>query len=374
MIGIITINDNSNYGNRLQNYAVNRFFEDISLSPENLLINDLRKKAILKHTHDKKKRIIKRILPMSYLKMHWKKKQEEHPLDACDAGRERNFILFTEKYTNSRSMTWYYNRDIHKFIHPNEYDYFLVGSDQVWNPDFAGEDVFFLDFAPPSKRIAFSASIGYDKLPEDVLKRYRKYWNKMRYISVREDSAADLVELATGKRPDVFLDPTMLLAREEWEQIAVRPKTELPEKYIFCLFLGDMPEYLEEKYESEYGMKVVTLNDKRFPDYFALGPSEFVYLIAHAQLVLTDSFHCTVFATIFHKPFWVFQREQSGMKNMFTRMENLLSKLGFTDRVQERNAPAVSEEIAKERFLLSDEIMREERVRVTGIMEELLKN
>lgn len=106
---------------------------------------------------------------------------------------------------SSKHITIYHNQDIKRYINVDECNFFITESDQIWNPDFAGNDYFFLDFVEPHKRIAFAASIGYESLPDDVLARYAKYWKKMRYISVREESAAKLIEQAKRSRHFIYV-------------------------------------------------------------------------------------------------------------------------------------------------------------------------
>lgn len=366
----VTLNGVS-YGNRLQNYAICYYFNQFSMNIDikNLYIDDLRRKVVIKRTTGLFRKIVKSIFPMCFIKLYRKSRW-----DTLYVEKKYLFDKFTEKYMDSEDITIYHDRDIKKYTDNEKYSFFLAGSDQIWNPDFAGNDYYFLDFAEPEKRIAFAASIGYETLPDEVLARYAKYWKQMRYISVREQSAADLIEKATGRKADVFLDPTMLLTQAEWKEIEEKPKFQLPEKYILCLFLGDAPENTVEAYRKGYGMETVRLEDKRFSDYYLTGPAEFIYLIEHAELVLTDSFHCTVFSIIFHKDFFVFKREDKSVKNMFTRLENLLDKLGYLDRVQKRDGTVRDDEIAAERFKKSDEIMEDEKQRVTKIMAELLQN
>lgn len=367
-VAIVTMNG-VNYGNRLQNYALYYFLKKMLIDSKNIFIYDLRKHIVVKKTSSILKKIVKTIMPVLFIK--WYKKYHAGYLHIK---KEYIFNKFTMIYMNSGYITLYHDNDIKNQINQNEYDYFIAGSDQIWNPDFAGNDYYFLDFAEPEKRIAFAASIGYETLPDEVLARYAKYWKKMRYISVREQSAADLIEKATGRKADVFLDPTMLLTQAEWKEIEEKPKFQLPEKYILCLFLGDEPENTVEAYRKGYGMETVRLEDKRYSDYYLTGPAEFIYLIEHAELVLTDSFHCTVFSIIFHKDFFVFKREDKNVKNMFTRLENLLEKMGFQDRGQKRDGTIQNKKIAAERFKKSDEIMQDEKQRVTKIMAELLQN
>ena len=359
-IGIVTIQDDNNYGNRLQNFACIKILTQCGVICENICITFERNRIRLIFKKIISKRLIK--LVKSIIKRE----------SICiQYSRTNLFEKFTKKMVCKKIVTSFIKQGyIDKYF--SDYKYCFVGSDQVWNPDFAGQDYYFLNFVEPQKRIAFAASIGYTELPDDVLKRYTEHWKQMRYISVREESAADIIEKATGKRPDVFLDPTLLLTRKEWDEVKKQPKCNLPKKYILCLFLGKMPEYIKEAYEKAYDMELVILNDKAFPDYYVQGPSEFVWLVQNAELVLTDSFHCSVFSIIYHKQFWVFERDDIQLKNMFTRMETLLKRFDMMDRIQKRNAPVSFEKISEQRFIEAEDIRREERDRVLQIIGDIV--
>lgn len=359
-IGILTIQDNNNYGNRLQNYAVSKIFSICNVTCENIVI---------KIEGNTIKYLLKKIIPFKLFEtLKYVLKRNVDEIYRC---RMKNFDYFTAYMKNK-----YYN--VNKIKHLknktnfSKYELCFVGSDQVWNPDFAGQDYYFLNFVEPHKRIAFAASIGYEELPSEVLERYTAHWKQMHYISVREDSSADIIEKATGKRPDVFLDPTLLLTREEWNEVVKQPKCNIPKKYILCLFLGKMPEYIKEAYKNAYGIELIILNDKTFPDYYVQGPSEFIWLVQNAELVLTDSFHCSVFSIIYHKQFWVFEREDEQLKNMFTRIETLLNRFDMMDRIQKRDAPVSFEKISEERFTEKENIRRKERDRVLQIIGDIV--
>lgn len=370
-VAIITITD-VNYGNRLQNYALYKFLEQLSFQPENLIIQDLRKKTLINKTKSVLRKRVKKIIPAPLLRRNYiAKKISQEKSDIVLKEKAHIFSVFTERYMKSKTVTLYQEKDKRKHINQDEYGFFFAGSDQIWNPDFAGDDYFFLDFAEPQKRIAFAASIGYETLDEDILVQYVKYWKDMQYISVREESAAKMIEQSTGKKVEIFLDPTMLLTQAEWKEISEKPKFEIPRKYILCFFLGNIPEKTIKEYQREYGIEVIMLNDKAYTDYYLAGPSIFLYLIEHAALVLTDSFHCTVFSIIFHKDFFVFEREQKDLKNMFTRLNGLLNKMGFQERIIRRNDVSVNEEIQEYRFIEAARIMSAEQQRVTQIITAL---
>ena len=104
--------------------------------------------------------------------------------------------------------------------------------------------------------------------------------------------------------------------------------------YIFMYLLRKCPELIESTVTmaGATGMKVVYISEKNLDipnsvNLFGAGPEEFVSLIAHASLILTNSFHATVFSVLFHKPFRVFATDKSG-----ARMRDLLGNIGLSSR------------------------------------------
>lgn len=210
--------------------------------------------------------------------------------------------------------------------------YYVCGSDQIWNPSYAGIPEFFAYGAEHG--IAYAASFGVGELEEDVRERYSKYLKEMDYISVREDRAAELVYELTGREVPVVLDPTMLLNREEWNKVGKKPKFETG-KFILTYFLGECEakyaEYITELAEKS-GCEIINLELLNANEYwYNTGPGEFLWLVNHCEFMCTDSFHGSVFSIINEKPFMVFERID-GEKPMNSRLDTLLSKFNLTDR------------------------------------------
>ena len=64
-----------------------------------------------------------------------------------------------------------------------------------------------------------------------------------------------------------------------------------------------------------------------------MGVEEFLYNIANANLVLTDSFHATAFSCIFNTPFYVLPRFKANDKySMNSRIINLVEDLHIMRR------------------------------------------
>lgn len=224
-------------------------------------------------------------------------------------------------------------------------DIFIAGSDQVWNP-FGTEDAYFFNFVPSRNvKIAYAASIGTNSVSQAYLEHVVPLLNRFDFISVREESAKEILQPHVDKPIKVVLDPTLLLTHDEWDKIAVQPA--VPQPYIFVYMLGEKREHrrLIKKYAKTLGLKIVFLPhvhfrfnpaDCFFADYnlYDVGPREFVGLIKNAEMVITDSFHGCVFSIIYQKKFWALKRHKDSEKeNMNSRLYTLFDSLGLRDRL-----------------------------------------
>lgn len=317
-VGILTINDNDNYGNRLQNYAVQQ-----SLSKMNLEVETIKNSGIL---NVYEKNIFRRILrKVKFLIVMGKKK-----VNGINNKRYKCFRNFNKNIK--------YNK---KYINPLEkkinaqYDMFFVGSDQVWNTTFNRLTyIDLLGFADPKKRIAFSASFGISELPQRYHEKAKKELLKFKSISVREDAGKRIVEGLTQRNDiEVLVDPTMLLSSKEWDKVAKKPNQLKTNKYILNYFLGELSEKRKNEINriaKENGCEVINILDNNSP-FYETGPSEFIYLEKNAFLICTDSFHSSVFAILYNRPFIVFDREDK-TTSMNSRIETLINKFDLQNR------------------------------------------
>lgn len=310
-IGIITINDNNNYGNRLQNYAVQEILNKINVEPitiKNVPTLNTKYKFMLRlFKHFKSKLTSKKINNKRY---------------ECFSRFNQN-INYSERY-----ITPYTNIS-------KKYDYFITGSDQVWNPNISrARDVDFLSFAKDNQKISFSASFGVSEIPENIKGYVNENLRKYKAISVREDAGKKIVEELTGRKDvEVLLDPTMIISVEEWNKVAKKPEQLKSNKYILNYFLGELSENRKNEIDriaKENDCEVINILDKKSP-FYSTGPSEFLYLEKNAFLVCTDSFHSSVFAILYNRPFIVFEREDKTI-SMNSRIETLINKFKLKNR------------------------------------------
>lgn len=128
-----------------------------------------------------------------------------------------------------------------------------------------------------------------------------------------------------------MLDPTLMISAEQWASIEMAPEWYKGEKFIFTYFLGDIPNSVLE-YAKKRNIKIYNLTDKCNVDIFASRVEEFIYLIHHCELFCTDSFHGSVFAIQFKKPFIVMNRQEKGAPDMTCRIDTLLDTFNLKDR------------------------------------------
>ena len=247
--------------------------------------------------------------------------------EAWEAARNAGIKSFVDRYIPMR-----YNVDFAKVA--DKYDYFVTGSDQVWNPYFADLEKLFLKFAPRAKRIAYAASISCPEIPSKDLQGFIDGINGMKAISVREQAGAELIEQLTGRKVEVVADPTMLVAAEKWREIARKPSwLKGDEEILTTYFLGKRPDEVINRLAMERGLKVVNILDEHVFEHYAVAPEEWLWLIDNARLMYTDSFHGTVFSILFRRPFVVTERIGEGcMNKMTSRIDTLLGKFALEGR------------------------------------------
>ena len=277
--GIITIIDKTNFGNRLQNYALSYYCNNI-----------LRIDTYTLENHDylnNRKLLILRILKHYFRKL--KKKSE----DKRDTDRKYNFLLFDQKIK-------YHKKTINAYTNLNEFDYLIVGSDQIWNPNFRRlRDVDVLKFANNSKKISYAASFGVEEISDKYKRKILDSISKFDCLSVREESGKRIIQSVANVNVDVLIDPTMLLNSEDWDKISKSPKKIPKRKYILCYFLGNNSEKRKKEINriaQEHNYDIIDILNID-GDYYSCGPSEFIWLVKNSSFICTDSFHASVFAT-----------------------------------------------------------------------------
>ncbi|WP_294066084.1 polysaccharide pyruvyl transferase family protein [uncultured Fusobacterium sp.] len=225
----------------------------------------------------------------------------------------------------------------------NNFDIFIVGSDQVWRTIWLKEKSlhYFFDFVNDNKKkIAYAASFGVDfwEGDEKLTEKIKSLIKRFDSISVREESGIDICKDTFGIDNVVcVLDPTLMISKEDYQPILDdwKDKNHLKKKYIAHMLLDDtkdlkdgskkIADYLKAEINYIKGKSIKILG-KEITFYNKV--SQWLTYLKDAELVITDSFHCTVFSLIFHKKFVVVANPVRGV----ARLETLLGKVGLKDR------------------------------------------
>lgn len=244
----------------------------------------------------------------------------------------KEFRMFMEDIPHSKIYT--YNTISNS---NQEYEVFISGSDQIWNPMLCC-DGYFLEFVDKNKKkISYAASIGLSHLTQEQLENLKIKLQSFDAISLREKDLVQILSDVLKKKIYNVLDPTLLLSRRTWNLVEDKDVNPKCGKYILTYFLSGNPVYkqLAEKIADFYGMKIINLPHtfkdslKNKNNVYNWGPRQFISYINKAEIVLTDSFHATVFSILYHKRFATVQRENSGEEKTTSRINSLYENLGI---------------------------------------------
>lgn len=240
-----------------------------------------------------------------------------------------------------------------------EYRTVVVGSDQVWNPDLNhdfGMNQYLGECLPENQdRVAYAASFGVSLLPSEMRARYTSALGRFRRITVREETGATLVESLIGQKPEVVLDPTMLLSADAWCKVAGlearNPNQGIVAYWVRTMAQADMDALgkmakakgKQIRLFSAGPMPKLDLPDGIMPCIDA-SPPEFVKAVACADGVVTDSFHGLMFSTVFRKPVLALGNLGVGLSNA-SRITDFCNRYGLRDAVADIEAFRRSESV-----------------------------
>ncbi len=327
-IAVITFHRAHNFGSVLQAYALQECVkllngegeEEVNYEVIDLFTEKQEQLYAIFKKNNCIKNIVKNILTLPYNKDLRRKHNKFNTFVT------KNFQL-TDRYRNHEEL----------YRNPPKADYYISGSDQIWNVralDFSPS--YYLDFVKEGKRISYSASFGplkidweqYNKTQiSDCLKKYE-------YISVRENGSAENIQKLIGRETEIHVDPTLLLKKEQWRKIQSNANHDSG-KYILLYCLEPSKEQLKlaDAISEKLGLPIVVLRYNNKNDIFNhyikkydSGPEDFLAYVDHAALVLSSSFHGTIFSIIYHKPFYVFD----GMND--NRISTMLVKMEMEER------------------------------------------
>lgn len=343
-IGIITYTHGTNFGQRLQNYALQCKLEHLGHTVYTIIQTEPYSKIeAIKWKIKYVKNLIKSII-------------------SCDGDlikRRKAFTRFNKQYIHfyKRKLNFFGNN---RWI-AKEFDAFIVGSDQIWSPisEFVGDNAF-LSFANCNQKLTYAPSLSVNEMPDGKVEYYKNKLSDFTYISTREYKGKELLESILNRDVEVVVDPTILLEKKEWDRIRRKCSLKPNNEYCLCMFLGEIPcevhRILEEK-----KLQACIIDDKT-----PISPDEFIDLVADASYVLTDSFHVTIFASFYHIDFINFNRSDFG-NVMNSRFDTLYKIFGIANR--QYNELGVYEKIDFEK--LDCEVAEHRKESVEFLLKEI---
>ena len=276
-VGILNLQDSSNFGACLVAFALQKMIEKLGAKAE---IIDFRTLGKVSKRDKIRMALIKNDMPFEKFR--------------------RQFL--------KRTKSCYNFDDLCELN--NHFDTFVVGSDQVWRYIYVAQHLktFFLDFVDDDKLLlSYAASFGVDywEGSDAVTEEVARYLRRFSAVSVREISGEKICKDIFNVDAVQVIDPTLLLAQEDYEQIILRGEHLYcpEEKYIAYMLLDENNEAFEnlKQYALSQNLQLINIYKNELGEYRQVG--DWLNLIKNAELVVTDSFHCVCFSLIFKKNF-----------------------------------------------------------------------
>ena len=340
-IGILTQPLHNNYGGLLQNYALQQVLR--SLGHEAETVDWVTEYSKLRMLAAEGKRWLKSKIDKNTEPPRYKPTKGEMEV------MSRNTRRFIENYLKACPFRVKQECEFQNVDAESHYDAYVVGSDQVWRPNYNPfMKAMFLGFTEREnvKRIAYAASFGTSKweFSPQMTSEYSILAKKFDLITVREKSGVDLCREYFGVEATWVLDPTMLLALEDYEKLVLAEKEPQSAGTLFHYILdpSDEKKALIEQLATAKGLQPFTIMPKcqaenrtkwdvkhRIEDCVFPSVTAWLRGFMDSEMVIVDSFHGAVFSIIFNKPFWVIGNSKRGN----ARFESLLGLYGLEDRM-----------------------------------------
>lgn len=328
-IGIITFHNSYNCGSMLQAYALQTYLEKLGAECE--VIDFSNKGQQMLYSVFQPNTSVKNIIKNWILYPH--KARIRRNYDSYEKFKRAHFHLTEKRYETAEQMS------------DDDFDIVVAGSDQVWNITIEdGDDAYFLPWVKNAAKVAYAPSFGSKSLQKYAsdTEKYKRYLQDFRMLSIREENGKKWLRELLGIDVPVLLDPTLLLQAEDYNAIAAR-SLKLPSSYIFYYSPGYSIDInkLVRRISRKYRLPVIAFNTKTFYvkgmqfSGFSLpeleNPATYLQLIKNATVVITTSFHGTVFSTIYRKCFWTIKN--GGMFGDDDRVKTLMGQLHINERL-----------------------------------------
>lgn len=319
-IGILTFHCAHNYGAVLQAYALQTYLNSIG---NNVCIVNYRPKYIKNNIFAWYKWISLNPIK-TYKKICWQRKTLIYQWKKRYA-----FKHFEKKYLNVKNI----NLSLSK----NNIDCFIFGSDQIWRKSHNCFDpIYYGNFKGCKDKllVSYAASMGLSTLSTNEKLLLKKWLSSFSMISVRESYLKELLLPLTSENIEIVVDPTFLLSKTSWEQIAISPNIDKQYILIYQVICNSSTYKMAYEVAKKFNLEIIEISsdfvikDVDHKVIYDASPEEFLGWIKNANFIITTSFHGTAFSLIFNKPFISIKQNMTSD----LRIESILSMCGQEKR------------------------------------------
>lgn len=327
-IAIMTWYTYNNYGSVLQAYALRQKIKDYDYD----IVDMVNYEPHIQNTTLLEKITVKNIKR----KLLYRQEEVNHLVN------EKN-MKFDNFRNNNFTFTTKCNDATELFLLNDQYDKFICGSDQIWAPTVFDENYFLSFVNNDDKKISYAPSIGLPIIENRyIAEEIKGLIEKIENLSIREEQGKDIIKELTGKSAEVVLDPTLLLTKQEWNERFKLQQLPKDEYILFYCLSGSKKDYKIAKKISKKLRKKLKIIPSDVFDYKKDGvenvsPEEFLKLIYNAYMVITDSFHGTIFSINFNIPFITLKRFKDNKLSQNSRIYNILKKVKLEQRIYDNN-------------------------------------
>jgi polysaccharide pyruvyl transferase WcaK-like protein len=316
-VGVITFHSANNYGAILQTWALQKVLKDMGLDA-----------GVINYHPD----IIDGLYDPMKLATGWRRIAKKLTLsikNPVSLKRYKKYKAFNRKHLKLIGDFRTYKQLADAKLNLDAY---IVGSDQVWNTDHTDgfDPAYLLSFAEAKKkRISYAASIGKEYFQPRFREDFKEGFKQFTAISVREKSAVNAVQELSGQKVDVVLDPTLLLKKEDYNDIKVPSPIKEPYILVYMIEKNEQVVKLANKLSISLGLPILQRRyipgfKNQLEPFYTADTGEFLGLMEAAEYVITNSFHGTVFSIIYKKPFISMLHTDTG-----SRTKDLLEDLNL---------------------------------------------
>ena len=300
-VGIVSLCGYFNFGNKLQNYALQKVLVQLGHRPVNIYRLPCKPSPYFST-------VLSNVI--------------HHTSTSTYAKRMHRIFSASKKYER---MTFHYADNLESAKQLNSLKCIIYGSDQIWNPLWGQSDFWFMLGMFPSetirvKKFSYAASIANLSVDDSAARYFAKALPSFSSISVREKSSKDFLS-RLGFKSEVHLDPVFLLDRSDWDRAIKRyARAHRPSHYVLSYLIES-----KNTANPRPDLPIINLLDEQ-DKHYVINQFDFVALVRDADLVVTDSFHAFAFSLIFGKKVVILKRDE--VNGMQTRIQSMLSDLG----------------------------------------------